>query len=68
MLVIGDDIAIEASHFITGKHLKGLRLLSEEIPFKRKIVVSLDQRPRQIDDILVLPYHDFLSRLWNREY
>lgn len=65
--IIGDEIAIEvkASHMVTGKHLKGLRLISEEIHFKYKIVVSMDPTPRLIDDILVLPYREFLSRLWN---
>ncbi len=68
--IIGDEVAIEvkASHMVNGKHLKGLRLLSEEIPFKHKIVVSLDPNTRLINDILVLPYKDFLSRLWNKEF
>jgi len=68
--IIGDEIAIEvkASHMVGSKHLKGLRLISEEIPFKYKIVVSLDQNPRVIEDILVLPYQEFLSRLWNRAF
>jgi predicted AAA+ superfamily ATPase len=68
--IIGDEIAIEvkASHMVSSKHLKGLRLISEEIPFKHKIVVSLDQNPRVIEDILVLPYQEFLSRLWNRAF
>jgi uncharacterized protein len=68
--IIGDEIAIEvkASHMVSGKHLKGLRLISEEIPFKHKIVVSLDPNSRLIDDILVLPYREFLSQLWNRTF
>ena len=60
--------AVKASHMVSSKHLKGLRLISEEIPFKHKIVVSLDQNPRVIEDILVLPYQEFLSRLWNRAF
>jgi uncharacterized protein len=64
--IIGDETAIEvkASRLIGGKHLKGLRLVSEEIPFKNKIIVSFDPHPRLIDDILVLPYEDFFDRLW----
>jgi len=68
--IIGDEIAIEvkASYMVSSKHLKGLRLISEEIPFKHKIVVSMDPTPRLIDDILILPYKEFLSQLWNREF
>jgi predicted AAA+ superfamily ATPase len=68
--IIGDEVAIEvkASHMVSGKHLKGLRLISEELPYKNKIVVSLDQNPRLIDDILILPYKEFLSRLWNNAF
>ncbi len=68
--IVGDEIAIEvkASQMISTKHLKGLRLISEEIPFKHKIVVSLDPTPRLIDDILILPYKEFLSRLWNQAF
>ena len=68
--IIGDEIAIEvkAAHMISGKHLKGLRLISEEILFKHKIIVSFDPTPRLIDDILILPYKEFLSRLWNRAF
>lgn len=64
--IIGDEAAIEvkASHLTGGKHIKGLRTLSEEVHFKHKIVVSFDPRPRLVDDILVLPYRDFLDRLW----
>ena len=68
--IIGDEIAVEvkASNLVNAKHLKGIRRLSEEIAFKKRIVVSLDPNPRQIDDILILPYDEFFSRLWSREF
>jgi len=49
---------------VSGKHLKGLRMLSKEIRLKHKIVVSMDPIPRAIDDIHVLPHAEFMSRLW----
>ena len=68
--LIGDDIAIEvkASSMVIGKHLKGLRMLSEEVKLKHKIVVSLDSQPRLIDDILVVPHTEFMARLWHGDY
>lgn len=68
--ILGDDTAIEVktSHFVGGKHAKGLSLISEEIPFKNKIIVSFDPHPRLIGDILVLPYENFLNRLWEGEF
>jgi len=69
--IIGDDVAIEvkATQVAKPKHLRHLKALSEEINFKYKIVVSLDDAPRIMEnDYLVLPYKDFLIRLWNKEF
>jgi predicted AAA+ superfamily ATPase len=68
--LVGDDWAIEvkASSKVSGKHLKGLRMLSEDMSFKHKIVVSMDSSPRRIDDILVLPCIEFLQRLWSDQF
>lgn len=68
--IIGDEVAIEvkSSHMVNNKQLKGLRLLAKEIPFKHKIIVSLDPNPRLINDILVLPFKEFLTKLWNHEF
>ena len=49
------------------KHLKGLKALSEDINFKRKIVISLDPTSRMIGDIDIYPYKIFLEKLWNNE-
>jgi predicted AAA+ superfamily ATPase len=68
--LLGDDYAIEvkASSMVSGKHLKGLRMLSQDMLFKQKIVVSMDSSPRRIDDILVLPCVEFLQRLWSGQF
>jgi len=57
-------VEVKASQMVNNKHLKGLKLLSKEIPFKHKIVVSLDPNPRLVDDITILPYKEFLIQLW----
>jgi predicted AAA+ superfamily ATPase len=68
--VIGDDIAIEVKG--TGSvhpgSLTGLRMLSEEVALHHKLVVSMDPAPRRIDDVTVLPWRDFLTRLWSGAY
>lgn len=56
--IIGDKTAIEvkSSNMVKANHLKGLKLISEKIPFLQKFVVSQDSRPREIDGIRVLPW------------
>ena len=66
--VIGDmRLAIEAkaSARISGRHLKGLRVLAEEHPGVRRFLVCLEPRPRRTDDgIDLIPAADFARRLW----
>lgn len=68
--ILGDnEVAVEtkSSAMINPRHLKGLKSFSEEYKVKKSIIVSNDPYPRQIEDILVLPWHEFLSRLWAGE-
>jgi uncharacterized protein len=65
-LVLGDEIAIEikSTDRALEKHLKNLRAFKEEHPVKA-ILVSRDPNPRKTyDDILILPWQDFLEQLW----
>lgn len=60
--VIGDHTAIEvkASEMVTERSLKNLRLFSEELPLKRRVVVSLESTPRRTGDgIEILPFRRF---------
>ena len=50
------------------KHMKGLKLLSEEIPLKHKIIVSLDVNPRIYGDIRILSWKIFFEELWSGVY
>ena len=66
--IIGDEIAIEvkSAKSVTDKHLANLRELKEEGIFSKYIVVSREESSRMLDDgILILPWKDFLGRLWN---
>ena len=61
--------AIEAksSALIHSDHLKGLRALKEDFPeIGKRVVVSMEEQPRITPDgIDVLPYQDFVERLWS---
>ena len=68
--IIGDDIAIEvkSAKSVTDKQLSNLRELKEEGIFSSYIVVSREESPRMLNDgILILPWKEFLERLWNGE-
>jgi predicted AAA+ superfamily ATPase len=65
--IIGDDVAIEvkSTDSVTAKHVKSLRMFCEDIDCPHRIVVSLDARPRLLDDsIQVLPWQVCLADLW----
>lgn len=69
--ILGDhEVAIEIKGVdqVVGHHLKGLLAFQEEYNTKKAIVVSLDPKPRQLDNgILVLPWRHFLNKLWSGE-
>ena len=68
--VIGDHTAIEvkATERVTDRDLKGLRALSQEMPLKRRIVVSREEQPWRTDDgIEILPAAAFFQQLWAGE-
>jgi predicted AAA+ superfamily ATPase len=68
--IIGDHTAVEvkAKGNLSVSDLKPLRALSEEKKLKRYLCVSLESRKRRFEDLMVLPYKDFLEALWNGEY
>lgn len=66
--IIGDEVAIEvkSTKIVTDKHLSNLRAFKEEGIFSSYIVVSREESPRMLaDGILVLPWREFLERLWS---
>lgn len=66
--IIGDEVAIEvkSAKTVTDKHLANLRELKEEGIFSKYIVVSREESPRMLEDgILILPWKNFLERLWS---
>jgi uncharacterized protein len=68
-LVLDDAVAIEikSTDRAADKHLRGLRAFKEEHKCNC-ILVSRDPSPRKTaDGIMILPWQDFLERLWSNE-
>lgn len=66
--VIGDEVAIEvkASRTTHSNDLKGLKALSEERKFRRKILVSRDPLRRETPEGFELwPFEAFAAELWS---
>lgn len=67
-VIIGDAriaIEIKSAEEIQNKHLKNLKIFSEEHPQSRLIVVSLDVFTRRIGNIECLYVMDFFQKLWS---
>jgi predicted AAA+ superfamily ATPase len=67
--VLGDHTAVEvkASGNVTARDLRGLEALGEERRWKRRVCVALEARPRRIGTVDVLPFAEFVARLWRGE-
>jgi predicted AAA+ superfamily ATPase len=66
-VLIGDTIAIEikSSNKVAEKHLKGLISLKEEGIFKKYILVSHNPFERKVNDITIMHWKVFLTKLWS---
>lgn len=68
--VVGEKLALEvkAGRSVTKSDCKGIKMFSEEIPVKQKIIVCTEPLERRIEeDIIILPVQVFLKKLWNDE-
>jgi len=64
--VVNGEVAIEAktTRNVTKDDLKGLRAIGDEGVFRHRILVSDEPRPREVDGISILPWREFIDRLW----
>ncbi len=60
----GSCCGIKATNHANLLHLKGLKSFAEEYRVKKLILVSNDPMPRKVGDIMILPWKEFLDRLW----
>lgn len=67
--IIGEQVAIEvkSARKISAKYLKGLKYLMEEQKIQSYYLVSQDPIASKQDGIYILPWEDFLKRLWDGE-
>jgi predicted AAA+ superfamily ATPase len=65
--IIGNELAIEikATQNVTPQMLSSLKALKEEKMIGKYLVVSRDAVQRTIDGITILPWQDFLEKLWS---
>jgi uncharacterized protein len=61
-------IEVKSTERAYGNDLKGLRAIADEKPMRHRILVCREARPRVVDGIEVLPYREFLVRLWAGAY
>ena len=72
--IVGDlklAIEVKGKDNIQNQDLKGLREIEKEHPkkLKNRILVCLETKARLTEDgILILPYQEFLSRLWENDF
>ena len=67
--VVNGEVAIEAktTRNATKDDLKGLRAIGDEGAFRHRILVSDEPRPREVDGVSILPWREFIGRLWAGE-
>jgi predicted AAA+ superfamily ATPase len=68
--ILGDHTAVElkAKRTVSKQDIRSLEALSEENKLKNYLCVCLDTRPRTIGKVRILPYGDFLDKLWDGEF
>ena len=68
--ILGGRTAIEvkATASVSPRDLRGLKALGEEGLMQDLILVCQETTPRKLGDILVLPWQEFLARLWSDAY
>lgn len=68
--ILNDRTAIEvkAKPNVSDRDLRGVRALREERLLKHYVVVSQESAPRLVDGIEILPWQEFLDRLWGGTY
>ncbi len=64
--VVDDEVAIETktTRNATKDNLRGLRAIGEEGVFRHRVLVCCEPRPREVEGIAILPWQEFIARLW----
>jgi len=68
--ILGDHqvaVEVKSTPTVNPRHIKGLRAFSQEYEVEKLIIVSQDPYLRKIENVLAMPYQEFLRQLWNGE-
>jgi len=67
--IIDDILAVEvkAKEIISDRDIKGLIALKEENKIKNYVVVSLEKTRRVVKGISIIPWQEFLEKLWHEK-
>lgn len=67
--IIDDVLAIEvkAKQTISNRDIRGLVALKEENKIKNYVVVSLEKTRRMVKGISIIPWKEFLEKLWDKK-
>ena len=57
-------VDVKAKAHVGARDMKGIKALREEGVCARYVIVSLEPTPRRVDGVSILPWADFLDRLW----
>ena len=68
--ILGGHTAVEvkATASVSKRDLRGLEALAEEHLMKHLVLVCQEKTARKIGEILVLPWTEFLDRMWGGEF
>ena len=67
--VVGElAVEVKAKKAVSHRDLRGLRALREENRLSHYVLVSLEPMARRVDGIDILPWREFLTRLWGGEW
>lgn len=68
--ILNEKIAIEVktTRKVSSDHLRGLKALKEEKVCERYLLISFDEKEQKIDGYEIIPWKDFLRRLWRDEF
>ncbi len=60
----GLAVEVKAKTHVGARDMTGIKALREENLCADYVIVSLEPRPRRVDGVSILPWTDFLDRLW----
>lgn len=67
--IIDDRLAIEvkAKENVSARDIRGILALKEEQQIENYVVVSMEKYPREIKGVSILPWRNFIDKLWSRK-